>query len=320
MTIWVHGFFGEESLAYLRAAAPGHTVIAAEAEKSVLVAGKPDPALAEADIAFGQPDPADCLASTKLKWICVSSAGYTRYDNDAFREAMKARGVIFSNSSAAHADPCAHHVLAMMLGLARQLLPSYQAQLTDRAWPYLERRDAASVLTGQTVLLFGFGAIGRRLAELLKPFGMQVIALRRKTYSEPGIRIVPEEDLTRVLPLADHVVNLLPENDETRNYVNRRRLDCFKPGARFYNVGRGTTVDQTALIEALNSRKLDCAYLDVTDPEPLPPSHPLWSTPNCYITPHTAGGRKGQEGVIMRNFVNNLVAFEGNQPIQDRVF
>jgi phosphoglycerate dehydrogenase-like enzyme len=158
------------------------------------------------------------------------------------------------------------------------------------------------------------------LADLLKPFDMQVIALRRKTYSEPGVRIVPEDDLTRVLPLADHVVNLLPENDETKNYVNRRRLGCFKRGARFYNVGRGTTVDQGALIEALESGQLDAAYLDVTDPEPLPPSHPLWSTRNCFITPHTAGGRAHQDLYVMKEFLKNLAAFEAGTPMTDRVF
>jgi phosphoglycerate dehydrogenase-like enzyme len=295
-------------------------VIFAEKTQSVLVAGKPDPSLAEADIAFGQPDPEGCMANTRLKWVAVSSAGYTRYDNERFKETMKARGAIFTNSSAAHADPCAHHVLAMMLALSRQLLPSYKTQLSDRVWPYNERRDAASVLTGQTVLFFGFGAIGRRLTQLLKPFEMQVIALRRQTRSEPGVRIVPEDDLTRVLPLADHVVNLLPENEETHNYVNCRRLNCFKHGARFYNVGRGTTVDQRALMEALESGQLGYAYLDVTDPEPLPPDHPLWSTRNCYITPHTAGGRKGQELVIMKNFLKNLAAFEAGKPLEDRVF
>jgi len=319
VTIWVHGDYSEESLALLRAATGGHRVIFAEKASSVLIAGKPDPSLAEADIAFGQPDPESCLASRRLKWVALSSAGYTRYDTERFREAFKARGSILTNSSTAHADPCAHHVLAMMLAFSRQLLPSYRTQLSDRSWPYNERRDASSVLTGQTVVLFGFGAIGRRLAHLLTPFEMQVIALRRKVYSEPGVRIVPEEDLTRVLPLADHVVNLLPENEETRNYVNRRRLGCMKPGARFYNVGRGTTVDQPALIEALELGRLAAAYLDVTDPEPLPPDHPLWSTKHCFITPHTAGGRKAQDLHIMKDFLKNLAAFEAGTALQDRI-
>jgi phosphoglycerate dehydrogenase-like enzyme len=122
-----------------------------------------------------------------------------------------------------------------------------------------------------------------------------------------------------VLPLADHVINILPDNDSTRNYVNARRLGWFKPGARFYNVGRGTTVDQTALLDALQSGRLGAAYLDVTEPEPLPVAHPLWTAPNCYITPHTAGGRRDQDEALVKHFLSNLAAFERGTPMVDRI-
>jgi phosphoglycerate dehydrogenase-like enzyme len=91
------------------------------------------------------------------------------------------------------------------------------------------------------------------------------------------VRVIPEAELTRVLPLADHIVNILPDNEATRGWVNARRLACCRPGARFYNIGRGTTVDEKALLEALRSGRLGAAYLDVTEVEPLPPSDPLWS-------------------------------------------
>ena len=179
----------------------------------------------------------------------------------------------------------------MMLALNRQLLPSYQSQLGDRSWPYQERRDKSRLLSRQTVVVLGFGAIGRRLSALLAPFGVRIYAVRRQIHSEPGVRVVSEESLTKVLSEADHVVNVLPENPTTLNYVNARRISCFKAGARFYNVGRGPTVDQDALIEGLKSGRIGAAYLDVMVPEPLPPGHPLWTAPNCFITPHTAGGR-----------------------------
>jgi len=115
------------------------------------------------------------------------------------------------------------------------------------------------------------------------------------------------------------VVNILPENDSTIGYVNARRLACCKPGARFYNVGRGTTVDQTALLEALQSRRLDAAYLDVTDPEPLPVEHPLWTTPNCFITPHAAGGRYDEDEALVNHFLANLAAFQAGTQLTDRV-
>lgn len=249
----------------------------------------------------------------------MTSAGYTRYDTPEFREAFRARGAMLTSASGVFADPCAQHVLAMMLALGRQLLPSHRDQLTDHAWHYTERRYDARLLTGQTVVLLGYGAIGRRLVELLAPFGMKIYAVRRSVHSEAGVHIVPEEKISATLRLADHVVNILPDNAGTRNYVNARRLACCKPGARFYNVGRGTTVDQAALLEALNSGRLGAAYLDVSDPEPLPPEHPLWTAPHCYVTPHTAGGRADQDEAIVRHFLGNLTAFEQGKGMTDRV-
>jgi len=320
LTIWCNAKFTEPATRLLTAGLAKHRLVAgASASTSVLTAGRPDPLLAAADVAFGQPDAAQCITCPRLRWVEVSTAGYTRYDRVDFRENFRRRGAIFSNASEVFADSCAQHVLAYMLALGRQLLPSHRDQLTDHSWHYAQRRYDSRLLTGQTVLLLGFGAIGRRLAQLLAPFGMTVYAVRRQTRSEAGLHIVPEEDLTRVLPLADHVVNILPDNESTVGYVNSRRLGWFKPGARFYNVGRGTTVDQRALLEALQSGHLGAAYLDVFDPEPLPPDHPLWTAPNCYITPHTAGGRHDQDEAIVKHFLKNLAAFESGGTLVDRV-
>jgi phosphoglycerate dehydrogenase-like enzyme len=90
-------------------------------------------------------------------------------------------------------------------------------------------------------------------------------------------------------------------------------------GARVYNIGRGTTVDQDALLAALSSGRVASAYLDVTDPEPLPPDHPLWTAPNCFITPHSAGGHAGEDERLVRHFLRNLAAFEQGEPLADRV-
>ena len=298
---------------------PHRLVLSERRNSSVLATGQRDPAVVTADIAFGQPDPDDCLESRSLRWIEVSSAGYTRYDSEKFRESMRSRGAAFTNASQVYADACAEHALAMMLALGRQLLSSYLGQLGDRPWPYDETRDRSRLLTGTTVVLLGFGSIGRRLAALLAPFGGRIYAVRRQIRSEPGVHVIPEADLTRVLAEADHVVDVLPESDSTRNYVNARRIGCFKPGAWFYNLGRGATVDQDALIEGLKSGRVGAAYLDATAPEPLPPSHPLWSAPNCFITPHTAGGRTNGNLALVRHFLANLAAFEKGLPMTDRI-
>jgi phosphoglycerate dehydrogenase-like enzyme len=320
LTIWTNGKFNPAATQLLHDGTRAHRLItAATTSTSVLAAGEPDPALAEANIAFGQPDPTDCLRQSRLKWVEVSTAGYTRYDTPEFLEEFRARGAAFTNASGVFADPCAQHVMAMMLAFGRQILPSHRDQLTDRSWHYEERRYHSRLLTGQTVLLLGYGAIGRRLTELLAPFGMTFYALRRQARSETSVRVVAETELTRVLPLADHIVNILPANPATNLYVNSRRLACCKPTAKFYNVGRGSTVDQPALAEALRTGKIASAYLDVTEPEPLPPEHELWTTPNCYITPHTAGGRHDQDETIVRHFLANLAAFENGGTMTDRV-
>jgi phosphoglycerate dehydrogenase-like enzyme len=320
LTIWCNTKFNPAATAQLVAGVQPHRLVWAETvSTNVLQAGQPDEALAKADVAFGQPLPADCLNNEKLRWVEVTTAGYTRYDTPEFKEAFRARGSIFTNASEVFADPCAQHVLAMMMALGRNLLPSYRDQLGEHAWNYEQRRYDSVLLTGQTVLLLGYGAIGRRLAHLLAPFGMTVYAVRRQTRSEAGVRIIPEEKISSVLPLADHVINILPDNASTRGYVNARRLACCKRGARFYNVGRGTTVDDAALLEALHTGRLGAAYLDVFEPEPLAPAHPFWTTPNCYVTPHTAGGRRDQDEALVQHFLRNLAAFTQGGTWVDRV-
>ena len=319
-TIWTNGKFNDIATRMLEEGTRAHRlVVSANASASVLAAGDPDPELATADIAFGQPDPNDSLQNPNLKWVEVSSAGYTRYDTAEFLDSFRDRGAAFTNACGVFADPCAQHVLAMMLALGRQLLPSYRDQLTDHSWHYAERRYNSRLLTGQTVLLLGFGAIGRRLAELLAPFRIKVYALRKTKRSEQNVEIISESDLPTILPHAHHVVNILPAHESTDLFINQSRLALFSPKARFYNVGRGSTVDQNALADALQSMRLSMAYLDVMEPEPLPPEHPLWTTPNCYITPHTAGGRHDQDETLVRHFLDNLAAFERGTPMQDRV-
>jgi phosphoglycerate dehydrogenase-like enzyme len=314
LAIWTNAKFEEGAMARLRAGLKGHRLIQTRhASASVLDAGGDDPDLPAADIALGQPDPAQCLALPRLRWIELTSAGYTRYDTPEFRETLRARGTAFTNMSAVFAEPCAQHLLGMMLAGARQLLASHRDQLQDRSWPIMERRAHSVLLNGQTVLLLSYGSIARRLVELLAPFGMKIYALRRRARSESGVHIIAEERLSAVLPEVDHVVNILPESEATRHYVNARRLALCKRGARFYNVGRGTTVDQRALAEALREGRLGFAYLDVTAPEPLPPEHELWTTPNCYITPHTAGGRRDQDDAIVDHFLHNLAALERDE-------
>ncbi|MDR3405607.1 MAG: D-2-hydroxyacid dehydrogenase [Chthoniobacter sp.] len=320
LTIWTNAHFSDAPRAALvEGAQPHRLILSTQLSASNLAKAAPDPTMQEADVAFGQPDPEFALQCPRLRWIHLTTAGYTRYDGAAFRQAFGGRGSVLTNSSLVYNEPCAEHVLAFMMAQARQLMPSLDTQRTDRAWPTLERRAVTSLLLGQSVVLLGFGAIGHRLAELLAPFHVKITAVRRRPAGDENVTVVTEDKLTEALATADHVVNVLPENPATVGFVNAARLAATKPGAIFYNVGRGTTVDQVALLAALQSGHLDAAYLDVTDPEPLPPEHPLWSAPNCYITPHSAGGHSTEPQRLVQHFLDNLRRFEKGEALQDRV-
>jgi phosphoglycerate dehydrogenase-like enzyme len=279
----------------------------------------PDPQLAEADIAFGQPDVQQVIDLPALRWIQISTAGYSRYDREDVRRALRARGAIMTNASWVYDEPCAQHVLAMMLGLARQLPAALDNQRTARSWPITAIRDASFLLNGQSVLLVGYGAIARRLAELLAPFGMKLTGVRRTPRGNEAVPVVSVDRIDQLLPEADHVVNILPASPQTARFFDADRLARIKPGARFYNIGRGSTVDQAALRQCLESGRLAAAYLDVTSPEPLPPDDPLWSTPNCYITPHTAGGHHGEYLRQVEHFLENLSRFQRGLELRNRV-
>jgi phosphoglycerate dehydrogenase-like enzyme len=319
LNVWCNPLLSDSARALLIAGAKPHRLLFSPQPSYNLVAGPSDPMLAECDAVFGQPDPKAIMQSARLRWIHLTSASYTRYETAEFRAWASSRHVAVTNSSAVYANPCAEHVFAFMLAHARQLLPAFAAQLRDRSWETETFRVTSRLLVGQTVLLLGFGAIARRLVEMLAPFDNKIIALRRHRTASEGIEFVTEHELERSLAVADHVVNTLPEAPSTIRFVNADRIGAIKRGAVFYNVGRGATVDQEALLAALESQRLAAAYLDVTSPEPLPPRHALWSTRGCYITPHAAGGHDREHESFVAHFLENLRRFTAGDTLLDRV-
>jgi phosphoglycerate dehydrogenase-like enzyme len=276
-------------------------------------------ALAAADVAFGQPDAEGCAASARLGWAHLSSAGYTAFDRPVIRAALSGRGAALTTSSLVYDEPCAQHVLAFMLAEARQLAGAFRNQLEARAWPSQAIRAASRLLCDQTVVLLGMGAIARRLVELLAPLRLQIVGVRRRPRGDEPVPTVPLADLDTHLARADHVVSTLPASDETLRLFDAARFAALRAGAVFYNIGRGSTIDQQALLGALASGRLRAAYLDVTDPEPLPPDHPLWRAPGCFITPHAAGGHAGEPERLVRHFLENLRRYGEGLPLRDRV-
>jgi phosphoglycerate dehydrogenase-like enzyme len=313
LKIWSNVNYHDEAMQLLREGTKEHQLIHTP-EKDNGAAS-----LAKADIAFGQPDVEVLKQSPNLLWVHLDSAGYEKFDNKEMRVTLGARGTMITSSSSVFDDPCAQHLLAMILSLARRIPHAFENQRNDHSWPMKELRAESFLLNGQTALLLGFGAISRRLAELLAPLRMNLIAVRRSPSGIEPIRTVKESDIEKYLPLADHVINTLPANSSTFKFINTARIKSMKAGAIFYNIGRGSTVDQEALLDALQSGYLAGAYLDVTDPEPLPPEHPLWIAPNCFITPHTAGGHFDEQQELVRHVLENLRRFTSGEDLIDRI-
>jgi len=320
LNIWCSTRFGSEALHRLQSGiGPHRLLMAASLHTSNLVPGAADPQLEQADVAFGQPDPAVVVRSQRLRWVHLTTAGYERYDREDVKAAMKARQAPLTNSSWVYAEPCAQHVLAMMLALSRQMPLSWSNQEGPRLWPIMETRSRCYLLSGQSALLVGFGAIGQRLAELLAPFHMNVRAVRRRVRGDESVPTHPLADLDRLLGEADHVIDLLPGGAGTEQLISAARIARMKSTAVFYNIGRGSTVDQEALAHALQSGRLAAAYLDVTSPEPLPPEHPLWRLANCHITTHTAGGHHNEQLRLVEHFLENLSRWLRGQALRDRI-
>lgn len=311
--------------AALPAAAMDRLVAGLDAYRLVQGSEATSTGLADATVAFGQPPAAalaPALATGTLRFVQLTSAGYTAYDTPGLAAAFRAAGAQLCKSSVVYDAPCADHAMAFLLLCARDLQSCQRQQDGDRAWTTGPIRQRSFLLRGQTVLLVGFGSIARQLAARLVPFGAQVRAVRRRIAGDEGLPTIEIADphLPDWLRAADHVVNLLPANESTRHFFDASRFAAMKPGAFFHNIGRGTTVDQDALLSALRKGHLRGACLDVTDPEPLPPAHPLWTTPGVFITPHTGGGFAAEHEHLVTHFLDNLRRIEAGNAALDRVY
>jgi phosphoglycerate dehydrogenase-like enzyme len=195
--------------------------------------------------------------------------------------------------------------------------------VTQRMETYLEakrrRRWIADAipdrLRGKTLVIVGFGDIGRTIARAAHGLGMRVLGVSRSGRpARPAERVYPLRDLQRALAAADFAVLVLPLTDETRGLVGARELRALRSTAWLLNIGRGAVVDDAALVDALAARRLAGAILDVFPTEPLPPAHPLWALDNAVITPHIAGPSTPEE--IAPIFNDNLARFLAGRPLR----
>jgi len=311
----------EATLALLKSGTLGHELLLSQMPgASVLEKAPTDPQLYLADIAFGQPDPESIARAKHLRWIQVSSSSITRYDTLEFRSLVAERSILVCNSASVYSEACADHTLAFMLAQSRSLPQSLATREPGGSPGWNRLRGNSLPLRGQSVLIVGYGAIGARLFELLRPFEMNVTAVRRRPRGNEPLPVLAVESIDEALEKgADHVINILPDSPSTNHFFDSQRFSRMKHGTVFYNIGRGSTVDQQALLGALRSGQLATAWLDVTEPEPLPKGHPLLAQPNCFITPHVAGGHRNESVTLVRHFLENLGRFTRGEALIDRV-
>jgi phosphoglycerate dehydrogenase-like enzyme len=191
-----------------------------------------------------------------------------------------------------HGDIMGETVVGMLLAMCRGILPAADRQRTE-LWPRAELAQGMGRLHGAHVLILGFGHIGERTAELLKPFGVRITGVRRTPCPPPsffgsGDQILGLEQLDAILPTVNHLVLCLPGTPETEGMIDARRLALLPPSATLCNVGRGNAIVESALLAALHARQLSGACLDVFRTEPLPMDSPLRTCANLWLMPHAS--------------------------------
>jgi D-2-hydroxyacid dehydrogenase (NADP+) len=245
--------------------------------------------LPDTDIFVGYSLRAKQLKDAKrLKWIHSTAAGVAQLMYPELRDA----GILVTNPSGVFSVPMAEHTMGLILALARNLPDTVRQQ--DKAnWSQQELWDKPQHLAevnGQVLLIVGYGSIGRELAKRAKAFEMRVWGVTRSGRGDGSNveKIFPAPRLHEALPEADYVVISAPETAETRHLIGAPEFAKMKRGARLINVGRGSLLDEKALICALETGALGGAAIDVAEIEPLPMDSPLWKAPNLFITPHTS--------------------------------
>jgi len=263
---------------------------AAQSDVSVVIADSEADAarlIGQADGAFGTVPPALLRAASKLRWIqapqAAPPAGW-------YYPELIAHPVVVTNFREIFNDHIGAHIMAFVLAFARGL-HRYLPQQIKSEWAPAPLDTGVIHLPEATALIVGVGGIGAETARLAAAFGMHVVGVdARRTEAPLGVaELHPEGALDSLLPRADFVILTMPHTPATEGMMNRARLKQMKPGAFFINIGRGMTTRLDDLVAALNAGEVAGAALDVFEQEPLPPEHPLWTTPGVLITPHTAG-------------------------------
>ena len=274
------------------------------------------PHIEDYEILYGHPAPEIVSKAKHLKWLCSDFAGIEKYLPDGV---FSDPNCLLSNSSGAYGPTISEHIIMVLLMLLRRM-PEYKADLRDRKWTFY---SPIRSIIGSHFVLLGTGDIGSNTARRLKALGATVTGVCRSGKSEePAFdRVVSLSELDNVLPTADALIMSLPATSETIGILDARRISLLRKDAYLINVGRGSAIDQDALVTALRSRSIAGAALDVMMPEPLPADHPLWDCPNTILTPHVSGnlslGLTCELDIAM--FLADLERYSTGQPLKNLV-
>lgn len=243
--------------------------------------------------------------ASKLKFIQSISSGMDQYS----KEQLGAKGIRLASAAGVNARAVAEHAIALVLAVARRL-PEARDNQHKKVWRGMlgdltQREDE---LGGKTLLVVGMGRIGAHLAKLAKAFDMKVIGIRRDPAqgANGADSIHGMADLVKLVPQADFVALTCALTPETTGLMSAAAFAAMKPSSVFVNVARGKVADEDALIKTMQGGKIWAAALDVTADEPLPATSPLWTLPNVFITPHTAGETRAYEDNVLDILMENL--------------
>lgn len=255
----------------------------------------------------------DFSQAKNLKWVHSLSAGMEKILTPEFINSP----ILASNSSGVHGIPIAEHVIGMMLIFTRRFYITLRQQL-EKKW---QRLTNLTELRDKTILVIGFGHIGREVVRLAKSLGMHTLAIDKNLTQKPDFldEFYLPQNLNEILARADFVVLCLPYTKETHHFLAKEQFGRMKKEAFLINIGRGGLVNEEELIEALNAGEIAGAGLDVTEEEPLPKESPLWELENVIITPHHSGWSEKYMDRAIDIFCQNLKAFLEDRPLPNLV-
>ena len=272
------------------------------------------PVLDDYEIFFGHHAEEVTRRGRNLKWFACSYAGIDPYLSDG---AWANPNCLFTNAAGAYGVAISEHVIMVLLMLLRQM-PEVQRRMRRRDWRRVERIRS---IHGLRLTLLGMGDVGTQTARLARAMGAFVTGVRRDVTkpADPAFdRVCAIRQLEELLPGTDALVLCLPETLETEGILNRARIELLPDDAVVVNVGRGSAVDQEALVDALRGGRLGGAALSVAVPEPLPPDPPLWQTPRLILTPHCAGDMALPYTCdrVVDMFLENLERYAAGEPLR----